>query len=328
MLKIENLRVTIGDYVVAEVEALEVANGKRIGFVGESGSGKSMIVMSIIGLQPKSARVTGSIMFEGVQLVGLPDRKMAKIRGRLIGLVPQDPTRSLNPTMRVGKQISEAISLHSNQSNHEINRRVRELIDYVRLPEPERIIKSYPHQLSGGQQQRVLIAMAIACRPLLLIADEPTTALDVTVQGEILRLLVDLSEQLDMGLLFVSHELGVVRFVCDDVAVIYGGQVVEFGPKDAVIGRPIHRYTEALISANIVIPSGTESVPIRLKKLRVIKGSVPSLGGFPEGCRFRKRCEYEVPACNVPVAMRIAEKGHSYRCCNPNEYKRSPNADH
>ncbi|MEQ9565669.1 MAG: ATP-binding cassette domain-containing protein, partial [Pseudomonadales bacterium] len=144
-------------------------------------------------------------------------------------LVPQDTTKSLNPSMRIGKQIAEAVSLHSNDGKKAINRRIRELINNVQLPDPDRIIRSYPHQLSGGQQQRVLIAMAIACKPMLLIADEPTTALDVTVQGEILKLLVTLSKELDMGLMFVSHELGVVRFVCQKIAVIYGGQIAEFG---------------------------------------------------------------------------------------------------
>jgi len=322
MLEIENLRVTIGGHVVAQVEHLTVEKGQRIGFVGESGSGKSMIVMSILGLQPKSARVTGSIKFQGTQLLGLPERKMSRIRGRLIGLVPQDPTRSLNPTMRVGKQISEAISLHSSAGKDAIRARVREVLENVRLPEPDRIRKSFPHQLSGGQQQRVLIAMAIACKPLMLIADEPTTALDVTVQGEILRLLVDLSDDLNMGLLFVSHELGVVRFVCDDVAVIYGGMMVEFGPKSAVIGHPVHRYTQALISANIVLPTDARAIAARHQPLMTIKGSVPSLGEFPEGCRFRNRCEFEIPACATPMPMKTVEKGHTHRCNNPNETER------
>jgi len=319
MLEIENLRVTIGDHVVAEVESLAIANGQRIGFVGESGSGKSMIVMSILGLQPNSARVTGSIKFEGVELVGLSDRKMANIRGRLIGLVPQDPTRSLNPTMRIGKQIAEAISLHSDDARKVIDARVRQVLEHVRLPEPERILKSYPHQLSGGQQQRVLIAMAIAYKPLLLIADEPTTALDVTVQGEILRLLVELSDELNMGLLFVSHELGVVRFVCDNVAVIYGGQVVEFGPKNEVIRNPVHRYTQALISANIVLPKDAQAIAVRDQPLVTIKGSVPSLGNFPQGCRFRNRCEFEIPKCAKSMSMKAVGKGHIHKCRNPNE---------
>lgn len=328
MLEIENLKVTIGGHVVAEVESLSIASGQRIGFVGESGSGKSMIVMSILGLQPNSAKVTGSIRFNDLELIGLPDKEMAKVRGRLIGLVPQDPTKSLNPTMRVGKQISEAISLHSNDGKEAINARVREVLENVQLPDPERILRSYPHQLSGGQQQRILIAMAIASKPLLLIADEPTTALDVTVQGEILRLLVDLSEDFEMGLLFVSHELGVVRFVCDDVAVIYGGQILEFGPTSAVISQPIHRYTQALISANIVVPTSGEDVSNKLHRLETIKGSVPSLGEFPDGCRFRNRCEFEIPTCGSAIAMKNAGKGHAYRCKNPNENRRKTDAYH
>lgn len=317
MLTIENLKVAIAGHTVAEVEFLEITKGQRLGFVGESGSGKSMIVMSILGLQPNSAIVTGSIKFNGVELVGMPDGKMADIRGCLIGLIPQDPTKSLNPTMQIGKQIAEAISLHSDDRKKAINLRVRELIDNVRLPDPDRIIRSYPHQLSGGQQQRVLIAMAIACKPELLIADEPTTALDVTVQGEILRLLLDLSEELDMGLMFVSHELGVVRFVCRDIAVIYGGQIVEFGSVDTIVGQPAHRYTEALISANITLPTTEADFDRPINELRTIKGSVPALGDFPQGCHFRNRCDFEVVGCRSRVPMQQVAKGHRHRCCNP-----------
>lgn len=317
MLTIENLKVSIAGHSVAEVEFLEITKGQRIGFVGESGSGKSMIVMSILGLQPTSAIVTGSIKFNGVELVGMPDRNLADIRGRLIGLIPQDPTKSLNPTMQIGKQIAEAISLHSDDRKEAINLRVRELIDNVRLPDPDRTIRSYPHQLSGGQQQRVLIAMAIACKPELLIADEPTTALDVTVQGEILRLLLDLSEELDMGLMFVSHELGVVRFVCRDIAVIYGGQIVEFGSVDIIVRQPAHRYTEALISANITLPTTEADFDRPINELRTIKVSVPALGDFPQGCHFRNRCDFEVAGCRSHVPMQQIAKGHRHRCCNP-----------
>lgn len=317
MLTIKNLHVTIAGHSVAEVEALEVARGQRIGLVGESGSGKSMIVMSILGLQPKSATVTGSIRFDGEELVGLPDRKMADIRGRLIGLIPQDPTKSLNPTMRIGKQIAEAISLHSTDQKEAISLRVRELIDNVRLPDADRIMRSYPHQLSGGQQQRVLIAMAIACNPMLLIADEPTTALDVTVQRDILQLLLTLSRELDMGLIFVSHELGVVRFVCQEIAVIYGGQIAEFGPADTIVYQPAHRYSQALISANIALPKTEADVARDVSELHSINGSVPAIGEFPDGCRFRNRCDFEVAACHARVRMQELEEGHLYRCCNP-----------
>jgi len=326
VLDIENLKVTFGKSTVAEVESMTISKGQRIGFVGESGSGKSMIALSILGLQPRTASVAGSIRFNGVELLGLSDQKMADIRGRLIGLVPQDPTKSLNPTMRIGKQISEAISLHSDTGKTEIDRRVREVLDNVQLTDPNRIVNSYPHQLSGGQQQRILIAMAIACKPMLLIADEPTTALDMTVQGDILQLLLNLSIELGMGLLFVSHDLGVVRYVCNDVAVIYGGQVAEFGPIGDVITRPAHRYSEALISANIALPRDTDDMAQHIRKLRTIKGSVPSMGKFPEGCRFRNRCDFEIPACASRVRMTTVAEKHLFRCCNPIKYEEQTDA--
>jgi peptide/nickel transport system ATP-binding protein len=327
VLAIENLKVTIGKNTVAEVESMTVSKGQRIGFVGESGSGKSMIALSILGLQPRSAIVDGSIRFNGVELLGLSDQKMADIRGRLIGLVPQDPTKSLNPTMRIGKQISEAIFQHSDARKPEVDLRVRELLDNVQLADSDRIVNSYPHQLSGGQQQRVLIAMAIACEPMLLIADEPTTALDMTVQGDILRLLLNLSIDLGMGLLFVSHDLGVVRYICNDVAVIYGGQVAEFGPIGDLVARPAHRYSDALISANIALPRDEDDIARRISDLRTIKGSVPSMGEFPEGCRFRNRCDFQIPACASPVPMTAVNERHLFRCCNPIEYEERADAN-
>ncbi|MDT2058479.1 MAG: ABC transporter ATP-binding protein [Planktomarina sp.] len=317
MLTIRDLKVTIAGHTVAEVEMLEVREGQRLGLVGESGSGKSMIVMSILGLQPKSASITGSITFNGQELIGLSDKKMANIRGSLIGLVPQDPTKSLNPTMRIGKQIAEAITLHSSIKKNKADQRVRELISNVRLPDPDRILRSYPHQLSGGQQQRVLIAMAIASNPMMLIADEPTTALDVTVQGEILQLILTLSRELGMGLIFVSHELGVVRFICDEIAVIYGGHVFEIGPAHAVVNTPLHRYTEALISANIAMPKTQADIGREAGKLQSIDGSVPALGTFPNGCRFRNRCVYEITECALPVPMQNADGSRFHRCRNP-----------
>ena len=317
MLTIRDLKITIAGHAVAEIETLDLVAGQRLGLVGESGSGKSMIVMSTLGLQPKSASITGSINFNGQELVGLSDKKMADIRGRLIGLVPQDPTKSLNPTMKVGKQISEAIVLHSNAGKNWVDQRVRELIANVRLPDPDRILRSYPHQLSGGQQQRVLIAIAIASNPALLIADEPTTALDVTVQGEILELILTLSRELDMGLIFVSHELGVVRFVCDEIAVIYGGHVFEVGPAQAVVNTPLHRYTEALISSNIAMPKTSADIGRDTGALQSIDGSVPALGAFPDGCRYRNRCEHEIAECAAPVPMQTVEGNRRHRCRNP-----------
>jgi len=317
MLAIRNLKITIAGSSVAEIEALDVAAAQRLGIVGESGSGKSMLVMSILGLQPQSAIISGSIKFNGQELVGLSQKKLADIRGRLIGLVPQDPTKSLNPTMRVGKQIAEAILLHSDVDKAHLDQRVRELIANVRLPDPDRLLRSYPHQLSGGQQQRVLIAIAIASNPVLLIADEPTTALDVTVQREILQLIITLSRELGMGLIFVSHELGVVRFVCDDIAVIYGGSLFEVGPAADVVSTPLHRYTQALISANIAMPKTAFEIGQNAGALHSIDGSVPAHGEFPTGCRYRNRCAHEVPACGRPVPMQTGDVNRRHRCCNP-----------
>ena len=227
------------------IDALDLAAGGRLGLVGESGSGKTMTAMSIVGLLPEEAEVTGSITFDGRSLLGRTDGEMARIRGAEIGVVFQDPSRALNPMMRVGRQVSEALRLHIKMdARRSGGRRVIDLLEQVQLPEPETLLRRYPHQLSGGQQQRVLIAIAIACDPKLLIADEPTTALDVTVQEEILRLLVQLSDERSMGLLFVSHDLGVVQLVCDQIAVVYGGEAVEVGPgrgRDPPTGASLHQ---------------------------------------------------------------------------------------
>ena len=237
MLQLQNLRVTIDDQEIINIAQLDIRPGTRLGLVGESGSGKTMTAKAIAGLLPDETKVSGSVMFAGQNLLDLSDRELAKLRGRRIGFVFQDPARSLNPMMRIGKQVSEAIRLHTDLKGKAVTDKVIELLHQVQLPEPETLLRRYPHQLSGGQQQRVMIAAAIAADPDLLIADEPTTALDVTVQEEILRLLISLSEQRNMSLLFVSHDLGVVQFVCNQVAVIYGGNIVEAGDIDSIINQ-------------------------------------------------------------------------------------------
>ncbi len=259
MLEVRDLRVTIGPYEIVHIEALTIAAGRRVGLVGESGSGKSLTAMSIAGLQPREAVLSGSILHDGRELIGLTDREMARIRGAQIAFIPQDPTRALNPTTRIGKQVEEALRLNTDLSSRAVRKRTLELLEQVQLPDVEALAYRFPHQISGGQQQRVLIAMAIAAQPKLLIADEPTTALDVTVQNEILRLIVDLSTSHRMSVLFVSHELGVVRAVCDEIGVIYGGQLVEFAGCDEILNHPRHRYTEALIGANPGLPEDGES---------------------------------------------------------------------
>lgn len=317
MLEIRDLSIRIGPHEIVSVEELDLPRGRRLGLVGESGSGKTMTAMSIAGLQPREARVSGSIRLDGRELVGLSDRELAGLRGAEIGVVFQDPLRALNPMMRIGKQIAEAVRLHGSSTRSEVRDRVVELLGQVHLPDPTNLLRRYPHQLSGGQQQRVLIAMAIACRPKLLIADEPTTALDVTVQKGILDLILELSRTQDMALLFVSHDLGVVQAVSDHMAVLYGGHLVETGPAVEVINSPRHRYPQALIAASPgqVAPEDLESILGR--PLDAIEGSVPGLGRFPAGCPFRGRCPHEIDNCATqPPIVRVSAE-HRHKCVNP-----------
>jgi peptide/nickel transport system ATP-binding protein len=319
MLEIRDLSVSIGPHEIVHIDALDLPTGRRVGLVGESGSGKTMTAMSIVGLQPADAKVTGSITFEGSELLGRSETEMAKVRGGDIGLILQDPARALDPMMRIGRQVSEAIRIHMNLSRKEVGERVLSLLAQVQLPDPEQLLRRYPHQLSGGQQQRVLIASAIACDPKLLIADEPTTALDVTVQEGILELLVQLSDERGMGILFVSHDLGVVRFVCEEIAVVYGGRLVEVGPTTAVVRTSRHRYTESLLAANPGLAESHELEEYVGRRFNVIRGSVPALGDFPTGCRFRDRCDFASDACSEPPRTMIGEHGHRFRCWNPAE---------
>lgn len=273
MLEIENLRIAIGDRELVAFDSLEIATGERLAIVGESGSGKTLTVMSVLGLLPSVMRTTGSIRFDGVELLNKDERALAGIRGKDIGMVFQDPARALNPTKRIGAQIAETLHLHTNLNRADIRTRVLELMHRVKLPNPEALMRRYPHELSGGQQQRVVIAMAIACGPKLLIADEPTTALDVTVQQEVLQLILELSNDQNMAVIFVSHNLGVVQAVSRRIAVMFRGALVEVGPTQEVISRSEHAYTRALIAANPTIPTGSE-----LEQLSGTRFSLPLEG--------------------------------------------------
>jgi peptide/nickel transport system ATP-binding protein len=317
MLEIRDLKVEIGPYTIVDIERLSVPAGTRLGIVGESGSGKTMTAMSIVGLLPNDAVVSGSILFKGQELVGLTDRELTSLRGRDIGVVFQDPAKALNPMMRIGRQVAEAIRLHMDLSKVQVRERVVDLLTQVQLPDAEDLLRRYPHQLSGGQQQRVLIAIAIACDPQLLIADEPTTSLDVTVQNGILELVRDLSVSRDMGLMFVTHDLGVIQAISEMIAVVYGGHVVEYGPAEQVIGNPRHRYTQALVSANPGIADDEHLGLVVNQRLDVIAGSVPALGRFPSGCRFRGRCAAELGDCAQPPEVTVVDGDHSFKCWNP-----------
>ncbi len=249
LLTVTDLTVAFGDQVVVDHVSFAIDTGERVAIIGESGSGKTITALSIIGLAPDTATVTGSIVFEGTELIGRTDRQLSKTRGEDIAMVFQNPLTSLNPLMRVGKQIAEPLRRHHGMSRSAARTAAIELCQRVGLPESERIVRSYPHQMSGGQRQRVGMAMALACRPALLIADEPTTALDVTVQADVLTVLADLVQQESTALLFITHDVALVPIVADRLLVMRQGRVVESGSADDLIASPTHEYTTSLLAA-------------------------------------------------------------------------------
>jgi peptide/nickel transport system ATP-binding protein len=310
LLVVNGLSVSFDAGFAVDDVSFTIHAGQRIGLVGESGSGKSMTALAITGLQPEGAKVEGRILFDGSDLTSMGEDELCRVRGRQIGTIFQDPMTALNPVEKVGKQVAEVIRLHEEASRTETRSRVLDLFERVKLPEPESMTKMYPHQLSGGQKQRVIIAMALACRPRLIIADEPTTALDVTVQAEILRLLVDVIDGTEAALLFITHDLNVVASMCDDILVLYGGKVLECGPSRSVLQRPRSPYTAGLLNAS---PTGTTVG--RRQRLDAIPGTVPPLGGFPDGCSFRDRCARATDACDT--TPRLEGSDHQVACWNP-----------
>lgn len=267
--------------------------GEVVGLVGESGSGKSMTARSILRILPETAKVTGSITFDGVDIVSADERAVSKIRGSRIAMVFQEPGASLNPVIRIGKQLREVLRLHQGLRGATARSAAEELLRQVGIPEPKRRLAAYPHELSGGMKQRVSIAIALACDPELLIADEPTTALDVTIQAQVLELLRDLVAQRGASLLLISHDLGVVGQVTDRTLVMYAGRVVEEGPTAEVLSDPTHPYTKALLNAapSKVSPKGT--------RLTEIEGQVADLISRPSGCAFHPRCPEALASCSV-----------------------------
>jgi oligopeptide/dipeptide ABC transporter ATP-binding protein len=267
--------------------------GRTLGIVGESGSGKSVTALSIMRLVDRPGRIQegSSIVFDGRELTTLPERQLERVRGSDISMIFQEPMTSLNPVYSVGDQIAESVRIHRGAKQRAARERALEMLKLVGIPEAARRLDDYPHQLSGGMRQRVMIAMALACDPKLIIADEPTTALDVTIQAQILELLADVRERLGTAIMLITHDLGVVAEMCDDVVVMYAGRVVERGPVADVFTTPQHPYTEALLQS-IPMLGMTQAEP-----LRVIRGSVPSPRDWPEGCRFRPRCDYAFAKC-------------------------------
>ena len=287
--------------------------GELLGLVGESGCGKSMTALSVMRLiAPPGKIVGGEIIFDGTDLLKLSDSEMRQMRGDDIAMIFQDPMTSLNPVFTVGQQISEALRLHRKLSRKEARQATIEAMREVAIPDPSRRVDDYPHQLSGGMRQRVMIAMALACNPKLLIADEPTTALDVTIQAQILELLDDLRKQRDLAVLLITHDLGVVAEVADRVAVMYTGRIVEESPVDELFARPKHPYTEGLLRS---VPKLTSEHVIRQERLQTIEGTVPRPTDLPPGCHFAPRCSHRLPRCTEgEIPLYDLEGGVSVRC--------------
>ena len=290
MLALEALTITYRNRPLIDDLSLTVARGETLGLVGESGSGKSMTALAIMGLLPPGMMASGAIRLAGTDLLAMPEATLCRWRGRRMAMVFQEPMTALNPVMPLGRQIAEGLILHRLMEPAAARKEAVRLMERVGLPEPSRRAHSYPHELSGGQRQRAMIAMAIACQPDLLIADEPTSALDVSLQVEILALLREIRAETGMAMLFISHDLSVVRAMADRVLVLYGGMAMETGPAAAVIRHPAHPYTQGLIAA---IPRGTAHE----HRLEPIRGQVPDLASLPAGCRFHGRCDRGEPRC-------------------------------
>jgi peptide/nickel transport system ATP-binding protein len=293
--------------------SFSIAPGEVLGLVGESGSGKSITSLAIMRLLPPQARVSGEIFFTengtARNLPALPDDSMRQLRGSRIAMIFQEPMTALNPVMRVGDQIAEAVLAHNSISKRDAHQRAVDAMNDVAIPDPARRARDYPHQLSGGMRQRIMIAMAIANRPQLLIADEPTTALDVTIQAQILDLLAELRTKFGLAMLFISHDLAVVSHVADRVAVMYAGSMVELGAKRDIFQSPAHPYTRGLLHA---VPDLKTD---RARPLQTIDGTVPALQSMPPGCAFEPRCEFRIPECtlSLPPLVEVAA-GHWARC--------------
>src|SRR6187401_2521797 len=290
LLKVENLRTVFGPLVAVDDVSFEIRKGETLGLVGESGSGKSVTAFSIIRLVQDPGRiVSGRVLFQGKDLLALSEEEMRQVRGAGIGFVFQEPMAALNPVMKVGAHIAEALKVHGLASHADARGRAIELLRAVKIVDPEKRVDDYPHQLSGGMRQRVMMANTLACRPPLIIADEPTTALDVTVQAQILDLLREMKREFELSLLLITHDLGVIAETADRVAVMYAGRIVEQGPVRAIFREPQHPYTRGLLAS---IPGGT-----RGGRLQAIEGSVPMLGSLPAGCAFHPRCPDRFDRC-------------------------------
>ena len=313
LLKVENLRIVLaGDgvtYDAVENVSFEIGRGEAFGLVGESGCGKSITALSVMGLLRRPLSLAGGrIILDGQEIQNVSAAEMRRLRGKRIAMIFQEPMTALNPLSPVGKQIAEMFVLHQGANWNEAIDRAEDALRQVRVPSPERRIKDYPHQLSGGMRQRVMIAIALACGPDLLVADEPTTALDVTVQAEIIDLMAELCAAKGTAVLMISHDLGLVANMCKRVAVMYAGRIVESQVADAIFATPTHPYTQGLIDS---LPRLGERARRGRQKLREISGVVPSIANYPSGCRFNPRCPAVTEVCRsvVPEATPLPAEG-------------------
>lgn len=311
LLEIENLTLAIGQTPIIEAVSLAIMPGEMVGLVGESGSGKSLSALSIMGLLPTPPIdiMEGSVRYQGQELTTLDETAMRALRGEEIAMIFQEPMSALNPVFTIGQQIRENILLHRKMQKNAANKQVIDLLKRVGIPSPVTMLRRYPHQLSGGQRQRVMIAMALACAPKLLIADEPSTALDVTIQAQILNLIARLRLGTGMAVLLITHDLGVVSNYCDRVAVMYLGRLVEYAKATAIFAQPRHRYTAALMGT---IPAANPPG----QPLPAIAGNVPQPADRPQGCAFHPRCPAALEKCGHIIPP-LAGSDHKFACWNP-----------
>lgn len=319
LLEVQNLKTRFqtddGSFYAVDDVSFNVKKGQTLGIVGESGCGKSVTSLSVMRLIQKPGTIeSGKVLFKGQNLLEKSDDKMREIRGNEMAMIFQEPMTSLNPVFTIGDQIEEAILLHQkNLDKKQARARAVDMLRIVGIPAPEKRFHEYPHQLSGGMRQRVMIAMAISCNPELLIADEPTTALDVTIQAQILDLMRKLQKEFNAGMILITHDLGVVAEMCQDVAVMYAGRIVEFGTVEDIFYRPKHPYTRGLLDSIPHFETGH-----KLERLKTVKGMVPSLYNLPKGCRFADRCPYAQDDCRAIYPTLENLRGvHKVACHHP-----------
>ncbi len=320
ILEVRNLTTSLnterGRLTAVQGVSFHVEKGEILGLVGESGCGKSVTSQSIMRLydEKRTVKYSGEILLDGENLLALPERDMRRIRGSRIAMVFQDSLSSLNPVFPCGEQIMESMRIHRGFTRAEARREAVDMLRLVGIPDPEKRFSQYPHELSGGMRQRVMIACALSCRPELLIADEPTTALDVTIQAQIMELIVELNRKLNMGVILITHDLAVVAETCRRVAVMYLGQIVEEADVQSLFEHPAHPYTRGLLKSIPTVSGG------RREELNIIEGTVPLLSQIPRGCRFRPRCPYAAPACAETMPeLNVLPSGQKVRCFRAKE---------